>query len=302
MLGSSWSSRIFVILGTLLVPTGVLYAQAPQAFEAGVREVSWRFVAVGENGDPVEDLAADEIEVREDGESQEVVGLEYGASGLSVALLIDSSESMLYRMDDARSAARTFLSYLEPDDEVLGIDFDSRVRVLDGSFGDRKQLADSLAEVEADGATLLYDALAEAADRLSRRQGRRAIVLLSDGEDGSFDGGSRATFDEVVEKVRRAEIEVHTVGVGLAVNKFELRDLASETGGTHTFVEESAALSRIYRRIPHDLTEGYTVTYRSSHPGSDGAFRPVEIRVLRPGVSVRARSGYYAPGGEASSN
>ena len=290
--------RNTVIVGVALIAGGLgAQSQAP-VFEATVLEVSMRFAAADPSGAAVKDLSPEELEVLEDGVPQEVTALRYEPSGLSVVLVIDSSESMQYAMEDAIGAAEDFVGLVSPDDEVMAIDFDSEVRALGGWGEPRADLKQHLRSMEADGATLLYDAMAEANELLERRQGRRAMVILSDGEDGSFEGGSRARVDDVLERAQRAEIEIHTVGVGLAVNKWELKELAEQTGGTYAFVEESAALRKIYRQIPRDLTDGYTVVYRSTNPQHDGEFRKVEIRALRDGVEVRARSGYFAPGGD----
>lgn len=272
-------------------------AGTPAPFEAGVLEVTLRFSAADEHGDPVDDLTASEVTVVEEGSPPLLPStLRYERTGVAVALVIDSSESMTYRMADAIGGAKDFVRLLGDDDEVVAIDFDSQVRVL-GQFGaERGVLIEALAGMEAGGATLLYDALARAEDLLAARPGGRAIVLLSDGEDGSFQGGSSHDLGQIMARARAAAIEVHTVGVGLAVNRFELEELADSTGGTHSFVEDSAALARIYRRIPRDLTEGYTLTYSSPNPAHDGTFRKVELRVKRPGVTLRTRPGYQAPG------
>lgn len=258
-------------------------------------EVNLRFSAFDTAGRPVTDFKPSEISVVEDGVPQEVRDLRGERSGLEVVLAIDSSESMRYRMDEARSAALDFVDRLGDDDESLGIDFDSEVRVL-GSFStDRRELRRGLEAATAGGATLLYDAIATAVGELSHRSGRRVLVLLSDGEDGSLEGGSRHHLADVLDHARHEEVEIHAIGVGIAVNRFELEDLAKKTGGSCALVADGSSLQRIYRQIRTELTHSYVISYTSTSAARDGKFRNVEIGTSRPGVTIRTRPGFYAP-------
>lgn len=294
----SRAPKAFISLLLLAIPEAVLAAGSTSpagSFEVGVLGVKLRFSALDERGNAVTDLKADELTLQEDGAAQTVRKLVYERSGVSVALVVDSSESMTFRMDDAISAGERFLDLMDPEDEIAIVDFDSEVRVLaplaSGGAG-----VSLLRSMKADGGTHLYDALARAAELLSGSKGRRGVVLLSDGEDGSLSGGSKSRLADVLERAKRDEIEIHAVGVGLAVNRFELKEMAEKTGGTFAFAEESSALRKIYEKIPRELVQGYTLEYDSTNAAHDGRFRKVTLQVSRPGVTVRVREGFYAPG------
>lgn len=295
--GKAWFCALFcALVGAGGRPAG---SAEPRAFEASVVEVNLRFSAFDQAGKPVTDLGLAEIRVSEDGQTEELRDLRTERSGLELVLAVDSSESMRYRMDEARSAALDFVDRLGDDDEALGIDFDDDVRVLGAFSTSRDEIRAGLEKATAGGATLLYDAIATAVSELSHRSGRRVLVLLSDGEDGSLRGGSRHRLPDVLERARREEVEIHAIGVGLAVNRFELEDLAKKTGGSCSLVPDGASLGSIYRKVRTDLTHAYVISYTSHNPSHDGKFRNVEITTTRPGVTLRTRPGFYAPEGEA---
>ena len=129
---------------------------------------------------------------------------------------------------------------------------------------------------------------------------RRAIVLLSDGEDTS----SLVTFEEVLDLASRSNTAIYAIGLtsnapgtnrGAQDAEFVLRRLTQQTGGRAFFLREVRELSGVYAEIKAELASQYLLAYQTSNPNRDGRFRNVAVRLERPGLIARTRPGYYAP-------
>jgi Ca-activated chloride channel family protein len=225
---------------------------------------------------------------------------------LALALLIDTSASMEQDLVTAQDAAIGFARQLGPKDVATLIDFDGRVKVLADFTHDAAVLEEAVRRTEVGGSTSLYNAIYIALRELSRirlpdeQDGlrRRAIVVLSDGEDTS----SLVSFDEVLDAVSRSDTVIYTIGLGVsnAIGRgnapdaqFVLRRLAQQTGGRAFFPQVAKDLAGVYGDIRNELATQYLLAYESSGTGN-GQWRRVGIRVNRPNVTVRTRQGYYA--------
>jgi Ca-activated chloride channel homolog len=254
----------------------------------------------------VGDLARDDFVVLEEGMPQNVVFFRKTDVPLALALLIDTSASMEQALATAQEAAIGFARQLGPADVATVIDFDSRVQVLADFTSDRGALEDAVRRTVAGGSTSLYNAIYIALKELSRikledeKQGlrRRAIVMLSDGEDTS----SLVSFDEVLDSASRSDTMIYTIGLGGAEAparraqdpQFVLRRLAQQTGGRAFFPQAAKDLAGVYREIRDELSSQYLLAYESGSR-RNGQWRRVNVRVNRPNVTVRARQGYFAP-------
>jgi VWFA-related protein len=129
---------------------------------------------------------------------------------------------------------------------------------------------------------------------------RRAIVVLSDGEDTS----SLLPFEEVLDLAKRSETAIYTICLqaadaaetkGFKEAEFAMRQLAQETGGRAFFPRQLADLANVYTQISDELSSQYTVGYASRNPRRDGAWRRIVVRVNRPQIVARTKLGYFAP-------
>jgi Ca-activated chloride channel family protein len=129
---------------------------------------------------------------------------------------------------------------------------------------------------------------------------RQAIVVLSDGEDTS----SLLPFEEVLDLAKRSETAIYTIGLrsdeptstrGFKEADFVLRQLAQETGGRSFFPKQLSDLASVYGQISDELSSPYIVGYTSRNPRRDGAWRRVVVRVDKPNLTTRTKSGYFAP-------
>ncbi|HYT67936.1 MAG TPA: VWA domain-containing protein [Vicinamibacterales bacterium] len=279
-----------------------------QRIRSGVELVSLNVTVTDGSGKYVSDLTQEEFEVYEDGAKQKLTFFSRTQQPISLALLLDTSASMDERMAIAQEAAIGFARQLHKEDQAEVIDFDSQVRILQGFTNDSATLEKAIRQTTPNGSTSLYNAIYISLKELKKVRAvatsdirRQAIVLLSDGDDTS----SLIEFDEVLDLAKRSETAVYCVGlrqgeIGRREFKeaeFVLKQLANETGGRAYFVSDARELPKIYQAIWDELSSQYSIAYSSGNPKRDGAWRRIQVRLLRPSTSARTKLGYYGPTG-----
>lgn len=281
-------------------------AQQP-AFRTGIDVVSLNITVTTPDQQFVTDLGQDDFLVFEDGVKQDVTFFTRSQLPIALALLLDTSASMDDKMATAQEAAIGFARRLRPEDLAQVIDFDSRVTIVQPFTSDGAALEKAIRSTAAGGSTSMYNAIYIALNEMKKVRAdsaedirRRAVVVLSDGEDTS----SLLPFEEVLELSKRSETAIYTIGIrsqdpatprGFREAEFVLKQLASETGGRAFFPQSVAELPAIYTLIASELSSQYTVGYTSKNPKRDGSWRRVVVRLARPNTIARTKQGYYAP-------
>jgi Ca-activated chloride channel family protein len=239
-------------------------------------------------GEAVRELREQDFTVLENGTPQPIQAFALGEFPLAVVLAIDRSFSMAgtpIRL--ARESARTFLDQLRPQDEALIVAVGSEVEPLGELSADRAAQRAALDSLIPWGTTSLHDAVIDVLGRVESGRGRRAVILLSDGVDRY----SRATASDVAARVRRSDALVY--GITLAREPSPLlAELAGLSGGRAFHVQQPQQLPGVFSAIASELRSQYLLGYSPSS-GPPG-WRTIEVRVNRPDVVVRARSGYVA--------
>lgn len=288
-------------------------AQAPPArplqpsFRTGIDVVSLNITVTTPDQQFVTDLDERDFQVYEDGVQQQISFFTRSQLPIALSLLLDTSASMDDKMTTAQNAAIGFARRLRAEDLAQVVDFDSRVTILQGFTNDGAALEKAIRGTAAGGSTSMYNAIYIALNEMKKLRAqsaedirRRAIVVLSDGEDTS----SLLPFEEVLELAKRAETVVYTIGIrsrdqggtrGFREAEFVLKQLAHETGGRSFFPTSVEELPTIYTLIASELSSQYTVGYTSKNPRRDGGWRRVVVRTTRPNVITRTKQGYYAP-------
>ncbi len=265
-----------------------------------------------DRGRPVLDLGRDDFSVTEDGVPQTLTHFSSARAPITIALLVDSSASMRLqgRIEMARKGAEEFVDEVEPGDRLLVFSFDDTLHGDATPLTDCKTVHERIRAITPGGGTALYDSLYAVAGMLQAVEGRRAMVLLSDGRDQALvenEPGSLRLFEEALERAHRVEMAIYAIGLGghldreldLAQSrslKEILETLARQTGGKAWFPARVSELGDVYRQIADDLKRQYTLAYASTNTRRDGRWRTLRITVDRPGLTVQARQGYYAPG------
>jgi Ca-activated chloride channel homolog len=305
-----------------LAVIGAAAAQAPQeapppapqnpvrqtpSFRAGVDLVSLNVTVTDGMAHYVTDLEQDEFSVFEDGVKQDVTFFSRTNLPIALALMLDTSASMDTKLPTAQEAAIGFVRRLRPQDLAEIIDFDSRVTIIANFTNNAAELEGAIRKTSAGGSTSLYNAVYIALKDLKKVVARnvdeirrRAIVVLSDGEDTS----SLLPFEEVLDLAKRSETAIYPIGLragdateskGFKEAEFALRQFAQETGGRAFFPNQVAELAKVYGQISDELSSQYTVGYTSRNPRRDGAWRRVVVRANRPQLTARTKQGYFAP-------
>ena len=295
-----WISIVFGS-GVILASSWTAEGQQRPSFRAKVDVVDVSCIVRDRRGRYVEDLTRQDFRVYEDGVRQELLFFHQEKAGtarsLSVVLLMDTSASVRDKLAFEQRAAIEFLGEILTREGESGavVQFDSDVRLLHDFSNDPSMLAEAIMEIRAEGATRLYDAIwVSVRDLLRHQEGRRILVVLSDGSDTR----SSVSWERAVRTAQSHDVVIYGIGVkssGFDADFEKLKGFARATGGR--FVNSKANLKRLrqaFDGVRRDLGNQYSLGYVSSNSRTDGSFRKIRVRLARSGLKVRHREGYYA--------
>jgi VWFA-related protein len=244
---------------------------------------------------PVAGLAETDFTVLEDGRPQELAKFELVENlPLSVGITIDTSGSMAMLLPEAQRAAVEFLhKVITPRDQAFAVSFSKEPVLLIPPTDDVGAVEAALDDLRSLGWTALHDAVVSSLYYFRGLGGRRALILLSDGNDSA----SFYPFRDAVEFARRSGVVIYTVGLNVGAFQTEIRKklnvLAKETGGRSFFIDKAGDLSNVYSEIERELRSQYLLAYSSDAPVSaSDEFRAVEVKV-KGGRKARTIAGYY---------
>ncbi|HEU4401967.1 MAG TPA: VWA domain-containing protein [Candidatus Polarisedimenticolia bacterium] len=250
--------------------------------------------AKGDGHHPALDLKKEDLLLEEDGARQTILDFYLEKRPVTLAVILDSSGSMQPAMEKVHAAASRFVSTLGEQDRGLVIDFDDKVFLLQDLTADRDLLQKAISSTSALGGTALYDALYASYRRLKGIDGRKAIVLLTDGEDNE----SKFSFKRVLDQAKISDVIIYAIGLGTTVLDVDLRrvlkTLSEETGGRAYFPGKLEDLEGVYEEIAAELKSQYYLTYEPNNTNWDGRWRKIKLSVPEQSVEIRTRSGYYA--------
>jgi len=235
---------------------------------------------------------------------------------VSFGLVVDNSGSMRDKRPQVNAAALTFVKTSNPQDEGFVVNFnDDYYLDTERDFtNDVTELKTALERIDARGSTALYDAVIGSLDHLKKgTRDKKVILVVTDGEDNA----SRHSLENAVEQAQRNDAVIYAVGVfsdddlkhdhrAMKKARGALAQLANATGGLAFFPEDARDTEAICTQIAHDIRNQYTMAYYPTNAARDGSFRSVQVEVFPPRgsgkLSVRTRSGYFAPRSPASGN
>jgi Ca-activated chloride channel homolog len=289
------------------------------------------FTAADKNKRFISDLKAEDIRVFEDGQQQEIFTFQRNIDlPLSLAILIDCSASEERTLPDEKRAAQMFLENVlrANKDEAAIVSFTGETTLEQGFSGNLDRLRRAIDRVEfvppsgyigggvvvngtppisgdnqiLAGSTAIWDAVWATAEELiagSAEHTRRAIILLTDGDDTS----SRMKMHDAIERAQKADALIYAIGIGdrytFNVDEGALRKIAEQTGGRAYFPKHERDLNDAFIQIQRDLREQYLVAYSPSNKNRDGSYRKIEIQLINPGLKqqnlkLNYRTGYFA--------
>jgi len=223
--------------------------------------------------------------------------------------VIDNSGSMREKRDQVNAAAMTFVRTSNPKDEAFVVNFNDEYYLdTDGDFtSDQANLHDALSRIDTRGSTALYDAVIGSLAHLKKgHKDKRVLLLVTDGDDTA----SEKTFEDAIKASEESNATIYAVGVYsdddrehdkkmVRRSKKVLTELAEATGGQAYFPDRLDQVTPICEEVAKEIRNQYTLGYYPANTSHDGAFRPVQVKVIPPNgrgkLAVRTRSGYFAP-------
>ena len=269
-----------------------------------VDEVNVVFTVTDKRGHFVKDLTQTDFRVYDDNKPAESVRSFSRETNLPlrVGLLIDASNSVRDRFKFEQEAAIEFLNQIiqRISDKAFVIGFDTTPEVTQDMTEDTEKLSHGVRMLRPGGGTAMYDAIYYACrDKLMQDKSggatRRAVILLSDGEDNQ----SRVSREEAVEMAQRAEVIIYAISTNTSGLKTHgdkiLEHFADETGGKAFFPFKIQDVADAFSQIQDELRSQYDVAYKPADFLPNGKYRKIEILADNKKYKVRARKGYYAP-------
>jgi Ca-activated chloride channel homolog len=268
-----------------------------------VNEVRVVFTVTDRHGRYIKDLKRNDFKVIDDQKPAELRSFRSETDlPLQVGLLVDASNSVRDRFKFEQDAAIEFLnSIIRPRyDKAFVVGFDATPEVTQDFTDSTEDLSTGVRMLRAGGGTAMYDALYFACRDKLLKQGqtgpvRRAIILLSDGEDNL----SHVTREEAIEMAARADVIIYTISTNISGMKGNgdkvLERIAEATGGRAFFPFQMREMSDAFLSIQDELRSQYAIGYKPADFVPDGRFRTIEILAQEKGLRVRTKKGYYAP-------
>lgn len=295
--------KIRAILGVLLAASTVSLAQPDTTFKVDVKLVNVFVTVTDERGAPVAGLKKENFELREDGKEQKLAVFDKeSALPLSIVLALDTSLSTRKDLPlELVSAKRFAHAILRPMDALSLYQFSEVVDEVLPFTSDLKRIDRAIDRLRLGAATALYDALYLGAQALEPRQGRKVMVVITDGGDTV----SKINYHEALREAEQAEAIVYSIIV-VPIESSAGRDtggehaliqLSSDTGGRYFYATSVPQLDDAFRQISDELRTQYLLAYYPSQRLTDSDFRRVKVSILGAGSStgfkVRHRVGYY---------
>lgn len=265
---------------------------------------------IDRKGHFVTNLRQQDFQIFEDDKPQEVAYFAATEQPVTIALLIDVSDSTEFKIGEIQDAATKFVKQLKPVDKVMIIAFDEKVRVLSEVTSDREKLFKAIRQAKFHGSTSLYDAVDFVVNRrLNQIQGRKAIVLFSDGVDTTSKNSNLESTLADVEEFDATLFTIHydtykaeldkgkNQGYGDSLEEYKIgadyvQKLADKTGGRLYEADSTRNLENAFFNIAEELRWQYSIGYYPPETGQTGDNKQIKVKVNLENVAVRARNNY----------
>jgi Ca-activated chloride channel homolog len=318
--------RIRILLSFVIAASlaGVLQSQVPSTnapadsqnrgqFDVNVLTVPLMVSVTDNKGKSITNLTKEAFKIHEDDRLQVIQNFARNNDlPLSIALLVDSSGSVIDKIKFERDAATDFFfnTVKRKKDRAMVIGFDSTVSLLsdgtpDGFTDEPERLAEAVKKIKAGGGTSVFDAVYIAAhQKLSREIGerRKLIILISDGDDTA----SRLALKDALDAAQRNDVTIYAISTNKTSDTRSrdkvrgddiIQELVDETGGKAYFPLKLDDLAVDFQKIGEELRSQYIVSYAPTNQNLDGTYRKVRVEMVDKKYKARTRNGYYASKG-----
>jgi Ca-activated chloride channel family protein len=295
-------TRISCLVTSAVLVAGVVVVasstQEQPVFRTGIRTVPIYATVVDGNGRLVPDLQRTDFSVIDNAKPADVALFSNESQPFTAVVMLDTSASMTANLKLLNQAAEQFLLRLLPVDKAQVGAFNDKIQ-LSGTFtNNRDELIGALNDLFFGNPTRLNDGIAAGLDALQGIDGRRVVLVFTDGEDTA----SRTSFKNVMERARDEEVMVYSIGLeseyfnGMRIVRSrpsrDLRKISDETGGGYFELSKTAELAPTFTRVAQELRSQYLIGFAPT--SLDGKVHKLDVKVNRPGMTVRARRSYLA--------
>ncbi len=274
-----------------------LLAQQP-TFRTGTQVVSVFATVTDAQNRLVPDLVREDFEIFDNDKPQPLLVFDNEVQPITVVLMLDTSGSMTASIELLKRAAEQFLIRLLPQDKATVGAFNDKIEVGASFSSNRDQLISEVRDLDYGNGTRLYDAIAEGLDLLKDIEGRRVVLVFTDGDDTS----SRVRRGTVLDRARVEEVMIYAIGLeseffdGLRVVRSKpdsgLRGLSDETGGGYFELKKTDDLGSTFSRVAQELHSQYVLGFEAKQ--LDGKVHKLTVKTKKPGTTARARRSYVA--------
>jgi Ca-activated chloride channel homolog len=301
--------RSFILIAAIIATAGSLVVAAQQpTFKSGTQVVSL-FVTVADAAKRlVPDLKQEDFEVFDNDKPQAITYFDSSIRPITVVVMLDTSGSMTLSIELLKKAAEQFLIRLLPEDRAKVGAFNDKLQLSATFTNNRDQLISAAKDLDFGNGTRLWDAVDLSLDELKGVEGRRVILVFTDGDDTE---SRKAGLGGVIERARAEEVMIYAIGLesqymgapGRMVRTKPdrgLRKLADETGGGYFELEKSADLEPTFTRVAQELHSQYVIGFAPTQ--LDGRVHKLAVKMKQPGLTARARRSYVAVADRSTSS
>lgn len=291
--------RITPVIAVLALTVPLVAQQ--QKFKVSTQSVPVYVTVTDQTNRMVPDLTKDDFEILDNGKQQPITIFDNKPTPITVVVMLDTSGSMTMALDLVKDAAEQFVLRLEPGDQAQVGEFNDKIRFHPGTFvDDRDQLIYALKnDIDFGDPTRLWDAVDQSIDKLEGMDGRRVVLVFTDGDDDA----SKVGVGDVTERARQKDVMVYAIGLdneysnGVQMVRSKpdhrLKGLAAETGGGFFELKRTADLGDTFTRVAEELHSQYVLGFTPET--LDGKVHKLDVRVKKSGMNARARKSYLAP-------
>jgi Ca-activated chloride channel family protein len=280
--------------------SAALVAQQPQGptFKAGTQVVSLFVTVADAQKRLVPDLTQEDFEVFDNEKPQAITYFDNSVHPITVVVMLDTSGSMTLTIDLLKRAAEQFLMRLLPEDKAKVGAFNDKVQVSARYTNNRDQLISEVKDLDYGNGTRLWDAVALSLDELKGVEGRRVILVFTDGDDTS----SKVGLGNVIDRARTEEVMVYAIGLESEYFNGQrqvrsrpdggLRKIADETGGGYFELKKTSELAPTFTKVASELHSQYVLGFAPAL--LDNRVHKLMVKVKPAGLTARARRSYLA--------
>jgi Ca-activated chloride channel family protein len=301
--------RSFILVAAIIATAASLVVAAQQpTFKSGTQVVSLFVTVADATKRLVPDLKQEDFEVFDNEKPQPITYFDSSIRPITVVVMLDTSGSMTLSIELLKKAAEQFVIRLLPEDRAKVGAFNDKLQISATFTNNRDQLISAAKDLDFGNGTRLWDAVDMSLDELKGVEGRRVILVFTDGDDTD---SRKAGLGGVIERARAEEVMIYAIGLesqymgapGRMVRTKPdrgLRKLADETGGGYFELEKSADLEPTFTRVAQELHSQYVIGFAPTL--LDGKVHKLAVKMKQPGLTARARRSYVAVADRSTSS